>query len=170
MWDDRTGAIDAQIDAVAREMTAGGARADFTARLVRRIAAPRRERPSHVGWVGALAAAAAVVFAVFIAAPRKGPTPPLASISTAPQFEPLLMAAIGPKPIATTAAKAQVPRRTVRSTPPTFGIDGLAPLRLTPLAVARLDTPAIVVDEAAPLDRLDLTPIIVVPLTPQGEK
>src|SRR5690242_7253335 len=80
MLDERD-AIDRHIDAVARAMSDGEPRADFTIRVMRRIAAPRAPR-SHASarlWAPALAAAAVVIIALLWHRPH----PPIAGGSAA---------------------------------------------------------------------------------------
>jgi hypothetical protein len=168
--------LDAIIDEVAATMTAGDPRADFDARVMARIAAPRPYRglrTADLGWV--LVPAAAIVIAFVVMRPHedqsKGRLKPATTVATTPATATTAQQmpdAGGLKPATTKAAATT--RVVATRAAATRAAAAPVPGALPPLVNSRIDVAPLTVDSltSAPisLDRLDtIERIDVAPLT-----
>jgi len=170
---DRT--MDAYIDAVARQMTAGRPRADLRRLVVSRIAAAQTPRPgrSRLAWQASLATVAviAVVLAVaIITYIRRVPVPasPVAGAPPAQSRHEMLVKKTPAHPSSAlpTRRRSNVrvqPSEAVRSEP-------IARLHVDPIAVQPIVQSPIDVPQNPLPNAIALTPLSISPLSPEGEK
>jgi len=163
--------IDRQIDAAARGMTNADPRADFTIRVMRRIAAagaPRSSAPPWL-WVPALAAAAILLIVLVVqrrhAAAPEISAPAVAAGHAQPAVKPNVAT---PGPVVRTADRN--PRAVVRARNAT--VSGEAPLAVDvePLSVEPMRVQALDPLNTAPPDAIGIEKLTVAPLNIEGEK
>ena len=167
--------MDAHIDAVARQMTAGRARADLSRLVVSRIAAAQTPRPcrSRLAWQASLATAAVIAVALAVAIityVRRVPAPasPTAGAPPAQSRHEMLVKATppNPSPALPTRRRSNVrvqPSEAVPSEP-------IARLHVDPIAVQPIVESPIDVPQNPLPDAIALTPLSISPLSPEGEK
>jgi len=166
MLDERD-AIDRHIDGVARAMIDGEPRADFTVRVMRRIAAPR----THAGaWLWTPAAAAAVVVLIVVSFHRPqvsapaGPVAPVSARPTSPAVEP---PALMPAPVVAIADAKPAPA--VRARPDRVAAERPMDVDVEPLSVQPMHVPALdPLDPTAP-GAIGIEQLSVAPINIEGE-
>jgi hypothetical protein len=171
---DRTDPLDARIDAVACQKSAGELRPDLRQRVLFRIAGMETTRPkrSRAMWHGSLAAAAvvALILGVAIITHIRQATAPVSSVAGPPpppfrHGEPATTAATTPS---SAAPGRRLRARNGPAGPPTN--EAIARLSVDPISVQPITELPIDVPQNPPPDALALTPLSISPLSPEGER
>jgi hypothetical protein len=171
MWDEKAErAIDAAIDQVARELTAGSPSADVRARVLARIDASRAHaRMWRLGWVAPVAVAALLLVAVAIwrkgDVSRPGTAPPAQTTAaqTEPALEPSTPGLEHPTEESRTNRRSNV-KRTVNPGPGTAA-SAVAALAPPPLAIDPLRVGTMPAIGSIELSEMTVPSIDVAPLT-----
>jgi hypothetical protein len=174
MSDERTDLFDAYIDAVACDMTAVRPHVNITARVLRRIEQAGQPHPIRISWRLPLAAAVVVtvVLAVAIGVHVRRAAPVFSRVGKHPVYTDANPSRVQKDPAYTTDT-TRLPRREYArvdtASQTTEGVP-IEQLQIDSIAVSPLAEMSADVPHTSPPPPISVTPLVMTPLTAEGER